>query len=105
MGEETPQKQASLDALNAQLEAMKKIAPDKSLPATKGNGDAAKAAIDFASATAVGCGLGFGVDYWQHTSPWGILVGLLIGCAAGVKLLFQDEARTRAANAKNKTTD
>ena len=65
----------------------------------------ARAAIDFASASAVGTVLGYGVDVWQHTSPWGILVGLLIGVAAGMKLMFQEFARADAREALKKKTD
>lgn len=42
--------------------------------------------------------LGYGVDVWQHTSPWGLLVGLLIGTAAGTRMMLQEEARRANAN-------
>jgi ATP synthase protein I len=28
-------------------------------------------------------GLGFGFDYWRGTSPWGVLIGLLLGLVVG----------------------
>jgi ATP synthase protein I len=87
MSTENEQKQPSLEALNKQLDAVKKLKPD-SAPTTKVSGDAARAAIDFASATAVGIVLGYGFDAWQHTSPWGLLMGLFIGFAAGIILIF-----------------
>lgn len=89
--EKTP---ATLESLNKQLEEVRKLQPKPATDA-KPPGDAARAAIDFASATAVGSLLGYGLDVWQHTSPWGLLGGLCIGTAAGVKLMFQDEARRR----------
>jgi F0F1-type ATP synthase assembly protein I len=39
--------------------------------------------------------------------PWGLLVGLLIGTAAGLKLMFAEEARAqkRAASKSDATND
>jgi len=49
---------------------------------------------------AVGVGLGTFVGAWwdRHhgTGPWGLLVGLLFGCAAGMYILIKD------ANRRNK---
>lgn len=91
--DEDSNKKAQLDALNAQLEQVRKLQPkarDPKLP-----GDAARAAIDFTSATAVGTLLGYGFDRWQDTLPWGLVVGLLLGTCAGLKLMFAEEARQR----------
>ena len=92
MSTENEQKPPSLESLNKQLDAVKKLMPN-SVPTTKRSGEAAKAAIDFASATAVGIVLGYALDVWQNTSPWGLLMGLFIGCAAGLKLMLQEVAR------------
>ena len=89
---ENEQKQPSLEALNQQLDAVKKLKP-VSEPTTKRPGDAARAAIDFASATAVGIVLGYGIDVWQHTAPWFLLTGLFVGFAAGLKLMLQEITR------------
>ncbi len=103
MAEEPEKKPVSLETLTQHLEEVKKLKPQRDSE-VKLPGDAARAAIDFASATAVGTVLGYGVDWWQHTSPWGILVGLLTGCAAGTKLMFDEFAREdarKAAPSKN----
>ena len=92
MSEETEKKPVSLETLNQHLDEVKKLKPEVNSQA-KMPGDAARAAIDFASASAVGTVLGYGVDAWQGTSPWGILVGLLIGVAAGIKMMFAEMAR------------
>lgn len=46
---------------------------------------------------AVGVGLGclFGgwVDRHLHSSPWGLLVGILLGCAAGMYVLIKEANR------------
>ena len=39
---------------------------------------------EFGAAILDGAGLGFGVDTWLHTGPWGLIVGLTAGFAAGV---------------------
>jgi F0F1-type ATP synthase assembly protein I len=107
MREDKDSTNARLETLTQHLDAVKKLKPD-STPDAKLPGDAARGAIDFASATAVGTLIGYGVDAWQDTSPWGLLVGLLIGTAAGVHLLFQEEARSKRRaerNAGKPTTD
>jgi F0F1-type ATP synthase assembly protein I len=104
MAEEPEKKPVSLETLNQHLDEVKKLQPQVNSEARL-PGDAARAAIDFASASAVGTILGYGVDLWQHTSPWGILVGLLIGVAAGMKLMFQEFAREDAKNAGKTKND
>ncbi|MFZ4541376.1 MAG: AtpZ/AtpI family protein [Rickettsiales bacterium] len=98
--EKTP---VTLEVLNKHLDEVKKLQPEVNTQA-KLPGDAARAAIDFASATAVGTGLGYGADVWLNTSPWGLLIGLLIGTAAGVTLMFQEEARSARCAAKQQQT-
>ncbi len=98
MSTDEESRKAQLESLNQQLEKVKKMQPETAQP--KVSGDAARSAIDFASATAVGTGLGYGFDVWQGTLPWGLLVGLLIGTGAGLKLMFQEEARQARRNAE-----
>jgi F0F1-type ATP synthase assembly protein I len=106
MSTDEEKKPVTLEMLTKHLDEVKKLQPQSDAQA-KLPGDAARAAIDFASATAVGTVLGYGVDAWQHTSPWGLLVGLLLGTAAGMKLMFHEEARAtrRAAEMKQKETN
>lgn len=85
-----PREEPSLDTLNKHLEALKKTQASETKSAP--TGDAARAAIDFASATAVGSLLGYAVDQWQGWSPWGLLTGLALGCASGLKLMLHAEA-------------
>ena len=98
MNGEQPDELARLAALEAQLQQVKalEVSPER----RKAPGDAARAAIDFASATAVGSLLGYGLDAWQHTSPWGLLGGLLLGTAAGVKMMLAEEGRRARAESK-----
>ena len=90
MSEENEQKAHQLESLNQQLEKVRALSPEpKEAPQPGAN--SANAAIDFGSGVAVGGLLGFGFDRWQHTLPWGLLIGLAIGAAAGIRLMFQVE--------------
>lgn len=100
MSEDNEQKAAKLESLKQQLETVKKLAPQTPIPGTRGTGNAAKAAVDFGSAVAVGTLMGYGVDRWLDTLPWGLLVGLTIGTASGVKLMLQVEKNRQARNDK-----
>ena len=46
---------------------------------------------------AVGVGLGAVVGHWidghLHSSPWGLLIGILLGCMAGMYLLIKEVSR------------
>ncbi|MGD9816027.1 MAG: AtpZ/AtpI family protein [Hyphomonadaceae bacterium] len=39
---------------------------------------------EFGAAVIVGALLGYGADYFLHSSPWGLGIGLVLGFAAGV---------------------
>ncbi len=39
---------------------------------------------EFGAAVVVGALIGFGIDYYAHTSPWGVLIGIGLGFCAGV---------------------
>lgn len=51
---------------------------------------------EFGAAILVGALLGYGVDFFVHTSPWGLVIGLVLGFAAGVVNIV------RVANAYNR---
>lgn len=101
MRTEDEQTRTKLDEMSKRLEEVKRYQPVAD-PNAKPRGDAARAAIDFASATTVGTLIGFGIDYWQHTSPWGLLGGLFLGVAAGVKQMLASEKK-REASERNET--
>jgi ATP synthase protein I len=39
---------------------------------------------EFGAAILVGALLGFGVDHFLHTKPWGLIIGLGLGFCAGI---------------------
>lgn len=98
MGDEPSPLENKLETLNQQLESVKSSLPSSE---NKGalSGDAARAAVDFASASAMGSLLGYGVDCWLNSMPWGLLAGLILGTAAGVKLMFQAEEKRQKTEA------
>ncbi|MEW5424301.1 AtpZ/AtpI family protein [Amorphus sp. 3PC139-8] len=49
-----------------------------------GLGQALRLSSEFIGGIAVGAGLGWFLDEWLGTSPWGLIVFLLLGFAAGV---------------------
>ena len=51
---------------------------------TTGWGNALRLSSEFIAAVIVGVALGWALDYWAGTSPWGLIVFLLLGFAAGV---------------------
>jgi ATP synthase protein I len=75
----------ALKALSDKLEATKKShqAPDN-YREKSGMGEGLKYASEFSAAVIVGAFLGYGVDKFAGSAPWGMLAGLLLGFSAGV---------------------
>jgi ATP synthase protein I len=66
----------------AELDAQKR--PPKRLADGRGMGLGFRMAADFVAAIIVGALLGSGIDYLLHSSPWGLIVCLMIGFVTGV---------------------
>jgi ATP synthase protein I len=49
-----------------------------------GYAQAFKLSSEFIAAIAVGIGIGWVIDRWAGTSPWGLIVFLLLGFGAGI---------------------
>ena len=43
-----------------------------------------KYASEFSAAVLVGAALGWGIDHFAGSAPWGLLVGMFLGFCAGV---------------------
>lgn len=69
-------------------------------PAT-GASRAYRLASEFVAAIIVGAGLGYGIDALFHTRPWGMIVLLLVGFAAGVLNVVRAAASMNAAASAN----
>lgn len=89
MSQKTEKSAPSLNSLEAKLSALKDAQPYASPAMAQGKMQAYRAASDFGAATLVGCGLGFGVDYFANTSPFGLIAGLVIGVVAGFRMMMR----------------
>jgi F0F1-type ATP synthase assembly protein I len=54
------------------------------------SGPAAAASYALIGAIVLFGGIGYAVDYWRQSSPWGLLIGLMLGLIVG----FYDLAKT-----------
>lgn len=78
-----------LKSLEAKISALKEATkPAEASGEAKAKGEAMRFASDFIAAAAVGTGLGYAVDMWLGSKPIGIVIGLMFGCAAGVKMIW-----------------
>jgi ATP synthase protein I len=76
-----------LDRLSRELDAGKREREEAERPSRTNSADLAYAfrlASEFVAGVLVGAALGWGLDRVAGTSPWGLIVLLLLGFAAGV---------------------
>ena len=64
-----------------------------------GMGRAFRLASEFIAAIVVGGALGFGVDWVFKTQPWGIVIFILLGFAAGVVNIIRATSELNAMSA------
>ena len=64
-----------------------------------GMGRAFRLASEFVAAIVVGGALGFGVDWFFKSQPWGIVIFILLGFAAGVLNIIRATAELNAMTA------
>lgn len=78
-----------LDEFSSRLEAARKaVDPNSEDPnATRGRamGEGFRLGSELLAAMIVGPGLGLLIDRLAGTSPWGLIAGILIGFAAGIR--------------------
>ncbi|HEY7385351.1 MAG TPA: AtpZ/AtpI family protein [Beijerinckiaceae bacterium] len=80
---------ARLKRLELQLDrkrdsAPDRVADDRSPSGNAGLGNAFRMSAEFVAGVIAGGGLGWLFDRWLGTSPWGLIVFLMLGFAAGV---------------------
>ena len=78
--------EARRQRLDAELLARRKVEPEASAnkEAGKGYALAVKLSSEFIAGVVVGVVLGYVIDRFMGTSPWGLIVFLLLGFCAGV---------------------
>jgi ATP synthase protein I len=96
MADEKPPEDALSD-LQRRVNAARGEGLQNSTPPRNATGLALRFGGEFGAAVIVGALLGYGVDHFLHTSPWGILIGLMLGFAAGlVNIVRVAQAYNRA---------
>jgi ATP synthase protein I len=76
-----------LSRLSRELDAERQDRAAAERPSRSGSGDygnAFRLASEFVAGVLVGAALGWGIDRLAGTSPWGLIVLLLLGFVAGV---------------------
>ncbi|MET0182389.1 MAG: AtpZ/AtpI family protein [Caulobacterales bacterium] len=80
-----PPEDDALRNLRARVgEAQKRNAPPSSAAPENASTLAFKFGGEFGAAVLVGALLGFGADYFLHSQPWGLVIGLGLGFVTGV---------------------
>ncbi|TBW32321.1 ATP F0F1 synthase subunit I [Siculibacillus lacustris] len=99
--ETKPALAARLERLGASLEAHRsEVAAAKAKGRPSGFGQAIKIASEFVAGIVVGAALGWGIDRALGTSPWALIVFLLLGFAAGVLNVLRAEGKVADAGAR-----
>ncbi len=89
---------ARLKRLGDAIKEQRIVEPAKSSPAAglgKGLSDAFRLSAGFIAGVLVGAGLGWLFDLWLGTSPFGLIVFLLLGFAAGVLNVLREAGRVK----------
>ena len=73
-----------LEASLATRRASRQVEESARAGGKTGYGQALKLSSEFIAGIAVGVGLGWVIDRWAGTSPWGLIIFLLLGFGAGV---------------------
>lgn len=85
---------ARLDAARSKYEVTRDVKDDGSLL-----GQAWRMSTELVVSVMVGLGLGYGVDVIFGSKPWGILIGLCFGFAAGIMAVLRTSAKMDEQNA------
>ncbi len=90
-----------LERLGASLEARRsEDGVEKSRVRSTGFAQAVKVASEFVAGVVVGAGIGWGIDRQLGTSPWALILFLLLGFAAGVLNVLRAEGKVAEAGAR-----
>lgn len=84
MADKNPPPEDALQDLRRRVDAARGQGPQTSPPPQSAASLALRFGGEFGAAVIVGALLGYGVDYFLHTAPWGLVIGLGLGFAAGV---------------------
>ena len=83
--QELERRRRELDASLASRRAVEQASEQAAKSSgVSGFGNALKLSSEFIAGVVVGAGLGWLIDSWVGTSPWGLIICLLLGFGAGV---------------------
>jgi ATP synthase protein I len=84
------------------VERRERVEAERPPPASaKGFGQAFRLASEFVAGVLVGAAIGWGIDYLAGTSPWGLIVFLLLGFCAGVVNVVRGSSRVATGGPKD----
>lgn len=100
-GQNHSSKPNDLNDLGARLDAAKSKYEITTEPKDDGSllGQAWRMSTELVVSVVVGLGLGYGLDVILGSKPWGILIGLCFGFAAGIMTVLRTSAKMDAQNA------
>jgi ATP synthase protein I len=84
MADSKPPPGDALSDLRRRVDAARGVGVSQDKPPESAASLAFKFGGEFGAAVIVGALIGFGIDYWAHTSPWGLIIGVGLGFCAGV---------------------
>jgi ATP synthase protein I len=95
-----------LGALDRRLKAAEgeravRRAQEAERPGPSGIGQALRLSSEFIAAIIVGGGLGWAADRWLGTSPWGMILLLMLGFAAGVMNVMRASGMLKPARGRD----
>jgi ATP synthase protein I len=85
----------------AEGERSEQRAQEAERPGPSGLGQALRLSSEFIAAIIVGGGLGWAADRWLGTSPWGMILLLMLGFAAGVMNVMRASGMLKPARGKD----
>jgi len=71
----------------------------------QGIGFAFRLGTELVVTTLLGALMGYAVDYYFKTKPWGILIGLIFGAAAGCLTVYRTAMRMQLEDKENNNGD
>ena len=98
---EQPEDLPSLEALQTKIDKAKPREVEYTPDSTSAElSQAMRFTIDLSAGVIVGCLIGYGIDIWLETLPWGMIVCLFLGMAAGIRNMMASAKQLDEANKK-----
>jgi ATP synthase protein I len=103
--DELERRRRELEAVLAERNEQARVAKEGAKADNAGFGQALKLSSEFIAGVVVGGGLGWIIDRWLGTSPWGLIVFLLLGFGAGVLNVMRSAGLVAEAGIRTRPRD